>query len=224
MAQAAAGAGRATRVTFAPTPPLSSYLVAVIVGTLAASEPLEARGIPIRTWTVPDKRHLTAFAQEAAAAVLPRLEDYFGLPYPFGKLDQIGVPDFEAGAMENAGAITFREVALLLDPATAPLAVQKRVAEVITHELAHQWFGNLVTARTWSEAWLHEGFATYAEHLWDEHCDGGDAAALRRGAWLEQSFAEDARNPRPVVYGVCERPIELSGWNPGTARKYLNTL
>ena len=93
--------------------------------------------------------------------MLPRLEDYFGLPYPFGKLDQIGVPDFEAGAMENAGAVTFREVALLADPATAPLAVQKRVAEVITHELAHQWFGNLVTMAWWDDLWLNEAFATW---------------------------------------------------------------
>ncbi|HXI60302.1 MAG TPA: M1 family aminopeptidase, partial [Polyangia bacterium] len=153
--------GGRRRVVFAPTPLLSSYLVALIMGELAASPPIDARGVTIRTLAVPSKRHLTAFAQEAAAAVLPRLEDYFGLPYPFGKLDQIGVPDFEAGAMENAGAITFREVALLLDVATAPLGVQKRVAEVITHELAHQWFGNLVTMVWWDDLWLNEAFATW---------------------------------------------------------------
>jgi puromycin-sensitive aminopeptidase len=149
------------RLTFAPTPPLSSYLVALIVGPLVASPIEVARDVPITTWTTPEKRQLTAFAQDIAAAVLPRLEDYFGLPYPFGKLDQIGVPDFEAGAMENAGAVTFREVALLADPATAPLAVQKRVAEVITHELAHQWFGNLVTMVWWDDLWLNEAFATW---------------------------------------------------------------
>jgi puromycin-sensitive aminopeptidase len=149
------------RLTFAPTPPLSSYLVAVIVGPLVASPIVMARDVPITTWTTPEKRQLTAFAQDIAAAVLPRLEDYFGLPYPFGKLDQIGVPDFEAGAMENAGAVTFREVALLADPANAPLAVQKRVAEVITHELAHQWFGNLVTMVWWDDLWLNEAFATW---------------------------------------------------------------
>jgi puromycin-sensitive aminopeptidase len=176
------------RVTFAPTPLLSSYLVAVIVGPLAAGAPETARGVPIRTWSVPEKRRLTGFAQEAAAAVLPRLEDYFGLPYPFGKLDQIGVPDFEAGAMENAGAVTFREVALLLDPATAPLAVQKRVAEVITHELAHQWFGNLVTMVWWDDLWLNEAFATWmaykivdqwrpAWRIWMDF-EGGKGAAL----------------------------------------------
>jgi puromycin-sensitive aminopeptidase len=148
-------------IVFAPTPLLSSYLVALILGDQVASEAVNARGIPIRTWSVPEKRNLTGFAQTAAAAVLPLLEDYFGLPYPFGKLDQIGVPNFEAGAMENAGAITFREVALLLDVATAPLAVQKRAAEVITHELAHQWFGNLVTMVWWDDLWLNEAFATW---------------------------------------------------------------
>jgi puromycin-sensitive aminopeptidase len=152
-------AGR--RVTFAPTPPLSSYLIALIVGPIVPSVVAQVRDVPVRTWTTEDKRHLAAFAQETATAVLPRLEDYFGLPYPFGKLDQIGVPDFEAGAMENAGAVTFREVALLADPATAPLAVQKRVAEVITHELAHQWFGNLVTMAWWDDLWLNEAFATW---------------------------------------------------------------
>ncbi len=149
------------RISFTATPPLSSYLIALVVGPIVASEPVAAREVAVRTWTTPDKRHLSAFAQETAAAVLPRLEDYFGLPYPFGKLDQIGVPDFEAGAMENAGAVTFREVALLADPATAPLAVQKRVAEVITHELAHQWFGNLVTMAWWDDLWLNEAFATW---------------------------------------------------------------
>ena len=149
------------RLTFAPTPPLSSYLVALVVGPLVASPVAGGARRADPTWTTPEKRQLTAFAQDTAAAVLPRLEDYFGLPYPFGKLDQIGVPDFEAGAMENAGAVTFREVALLADPATAPLAVQKRVAEVITHELAHQWFGNLVTMVWWDDLWLNEAFATW---------------------------------------------------------------
>src|SRR5678815_3895716 len=109
-------------------------------------------------------------------------------PYAFGKLDQIGVPDFEAGAMENAGAVTFREVALLADPATAPLAVQKRVAEVITHELAHQWFGNLVTMVWWDDLWLNEAFATWMAYkivddwrpswrIWMDF-EGGKGAAL----------------------------------------------
>ncbi len=152
--------GRRT-VRFAETDVLSSYLIALVVGPLVPSTELRAAGIPIRTWSLPEKAHLTAFAQEVAAAVLPRLADYFGLPYAYGKVDQVGIPDFEAGAMENAGLITYRETALLLDPATAPLSVQKRVAEVITHELAHQWFGNWVTMVWWDDLWLNEAFATW---------------------------------------------------------------
>jgi puromycin-sensitive aminopeptidase len=157
----AGDASGARQVVFAETPVLSSYLIALCLGELAGSAPVTSGGIPIRTWSVPEKKHLTAFAQECAAAVLPLLEGYFGQPYAYGKLDQIGVPDFEAGAMENAGCITYREVALLLDARTAPLPVQKRVAEVITHELSHQWFGNLVTMVWWDDLWLNEAFATW---------------------------------------------------------------
>jgi puromycin-sensitive aminopeptidase len=148
-------------VQFSETPPLSSYLIALCIGDLASSPEGKARNYPVRTWAVPQKQALTAFGQEVACAVLPLLEDYFGQPYAYGKVDQIGVPDFEAGAMENAGCITYREVALLLDPKTASLGVQKRVAEVITHELSHQWFGNLVTMVWWDDLWLNEAFATW---------------------------------------------------------------
>lgn len=148
-------------VVFRETEVLSSYLIALVVGPIESSPEQRFRDIPVRTWAVPEKTKLTAFGQEVALAALPRLEDYFGLPYAFSKLDQVGVPDFEAGAMENAGLITYREVALLLDPATAPLNVKKRVAEVVTHELAHQWFGNWVTMVWWDDLWLNEAFATW---------------------------------------------------------------
>jgi len=148
-------------VVFEPTPPISSYLVALVVGRLQPSPELVSRGVPVRTWSVPEKAHLAGFAQEIAGAVLPLLEDYFDRAYPFTKLDQVGIPDFEAGAMENAGCITFREVALLADRAKAPLSVQKRISEVVTHELAHQWFGNLVTMKWWDDLWLNEAFATW---------------------------------------------------------------
>ncbi|TMA25532.1 MAG: M1 family metallopeptidase, partial [Deltaproteobacteria bacterium] len=148
-------------VQFAETPPLSSYLIALCIGDLASSPSTKVRSYEVRTWAVPQKKDLTAFAQDVACSVLPLLEDYFAQPYAYGKVDQVGVPDFEAGAMENAGCITYREVALLLDPKTAPLNVQKRVAEVITHELSHQWFGNLVTMVWWDDLWLNEAFATW---------------------------------------------------------------
>lgn len=149
------------KVTFQETEVLSSYLVALVVGPLVGTPAQMVGGVPVRTWSLQEKAHLTRFGQDVALAVLPWLQDYFGLPYAFTKLDQVGIPDFEAGAMENAGLITYREVTLLLDPATAPLSVQKRVAEVVTHELAHQWFGNWVTMVWWDDLWLNEAFATW---------------------------------------------------------------
>jgi puromycin-sensitive aminopeptidase len=154
-------AGDRRTVRFARTPPLPTYLVALACGPLEAAPERRVGPVSVRTWTVPGKVDLAGFAQEVAAAALPRLEEYFGLPYAFGKLDQLAVPDFEAGAMENAGLVTFRESALLLDEVTAALPTQKRVAEVITHELAHQWFGNLVTMAWWDDLWLNEAFATW---------------------------------------------------------------
>ncbi len=156
----------ATRVVqFAETPPLPAYLVALVVGRIEAGATGAIGAIPVRSWAATGKGGLAAWGQEVALAALPRLEDYFGLPYAFGKLDQVALPDFGAGAMENAGLVTYREVALLLDPATASLAQRKRVAEVVTHELAHQWFGNLVTMRWWDDLWLNEAFATWMAYL-----------------------------------------------------------
>ena len=154
---------RGPRVTyhFAETPPLSTYLVALVVGELESSRPARAGSTPIRVWCVPGKKKLAGFALECAVEALTRLEDYFGLPYPYGKLDLIAVPDFEFGAMENAGAVTFRETLLLVDEKTVSLAEKKRVAEVIAHELAHMWYGDLVTMAWWDDLWLNEAFATW---------------------------------------------------------------
>ncbi|HEY1418987.1 MAG TPA: M1 family metallopeptidase, partial [Myxococcaceae bacterium] len=184
--------GAYRKVRFAETEVLSSYLIALVVGPLVSTTEEVAAGIPVRTWCLEEKRALLGFGQKAALAVLPMLQDYFGLPYAFGKLDQVGIPDFEAGAMENAGLITYRELALLLDPATAPLAVQKRVAEVVTHELAHQWFGNWVTMVWWDDLWLNEAFATWMAYkivdLWRPDWrvwldfDAGKATALHLDA------------------------------------------
>jgi puromycin-sensitive aminopeptidase len=155
-----AGDGRRT-VRFAPTPPLSSYLLALAIGPLEATAPRMCGDTPVRVWHVPGKGHLAAFGLEAGVEALARLEEYFGQPYPYTKLDLVAVPDFEAGAMENAGAVFFRETLLLLDPATVSIAERKRAAEVIAHELAHMWYGDLVTMAWWDDLWLNEAFATW---------------------------------------------------------------
>lgn len=149
------------RVDFRPTPPLSTYLVALAVGELQASRTVKLGTTPIRVWHVPGKGRLTRFALECARETLARLERYFDLPYPYEKLDLVAVPDFEAGAMENAGAVFFRETLLLVDAKTVTLAERKRVAEVVCHELAHMWYGDLVTMAWWDDLWLNEAFATW---------------------------------------------------------------
>jgi aminopeptidase N/puromycin-sensitive aminopeptidase len=154
-----AGAAKHT-ISFATTPKMSSYLVAFLVGDFKCVSG-ESDGIPIRACATPDKVELGRFALSAAEYVLHYYDTYFGIKYPMPKLDMIALPDFEAGAMENFGAITYRETDLLIDEKTASLNAKKNVGSVVAHEMAHQWFGDLVTMQWWDNLWLNEGFATW---------------------------------------------------------------
>jgi puromycin-sensitive aminopeptidase len=197
------GDGR-RRVRFAETMKMSTYLLAFIVGELEATDPADVDGVPLRIVHIPGKGHLTAFALEAGAHALRYYSEYYDIPYPGEKVDMIAIPDFGWGAMENLGAITYRESDLLVDPDHATQAEVERVTKVINHEMAHMWFGDLVTMRWWTGIWLNEAFATFMEVKANDHFRPEWRSWLHFGSDRTKAMEVDALSTtRPVEFAVA---------------------
>ncbi|HKC96282.1 MAG TPA: M1 family metallopeptidase [Nitrospira sp.] len=190
-------------VRFVDTIKMSTYLVAFIVGQIEPSDVTFVGKTPLRLWAVPGKSHLTGFGRDIAKASLQFFENYYGITYPGDKLDLLAIPDFASGAMENLGAITFRETALLVDERTGTHGELQRIADVVAHENAHMWFGDLVTMSWWNGLWLNEAFATFMEMLavdaWKPEWKRWDTFSVSRAA----AFSVDGlHSTRPIEYPV----------------------
>ena len=204
------------RVAFVDTIPLSTYLVAFVVGPLEATEPVDVDGVPVRIVYPPGRGHQTAFALEVATHSLRWLADWYDLEVPGGKVDLVALPDFAFGAMENLGCITFREVLLLVDPDEADQRELEAVASVVSHELAHLWFGDLVTMRWWNGIWLNEAFATFMEVK---------AVEAWRPDWdMWSGFCADRAAAFDVDALASTRPIEYPVVTPADAESMFDVL
>jgi puromycin-sensitive aminopeptidase len=205
-----------TWVEFDTTMKMSTYLVAFIVGPLVTTEPVDVDGVPLRVACVPGREHLTAFAIDVGVHAVRFLSEYFAIPYPSDKLDLVALPDFAFGAMENLGCVTFRETSLLIDPEHASRVELERVADVVAHEIAHMWFGDLVTMKWWNGIWLNEAFATFME-LATVH-------AYRPGWERWVSFSTE-RGMAMVTDGLAStRPIEYEVVSPDDAEGMFDVL
>jgi puromycin-sensitive aminopeptidase len=194
-----------SEIAFRPTMRMSSYLVALVVGPLETSRTVDAGGVPLTVVCTPGNARLADFALEVGAFCLGFYADYFAIEYPGEKVDLVGLPDFAYGAMENLGCITFRESLLLVDPATASTTDLQGVAMVVAHELAHMWFGDLVTMQWWEGIWLNEAFATQMQFLCTDAFRPEWQLWVRFAGQRERGLAIDAlHTTRPIEFPVGE--------------------
>jgi puromycin-sensitive aminopeptidase len=198
------------RVEFGETPLMSTYLLAFVVGDLRAIEQRASDGTMIRIWATAGNEEHGRFALEVSLKLMDYLNDYFGIPYPLEKLDHLAIPDFAAGAMENWGAITYRETAILVDPEGSSARTRQIVATIIAHEMAHMWFGDLVTMAWWNDLWLNESFASWmgdkaVDHIFPEwemwtqfvSNDTNDALGLD-GLKNSHPIEQEVKNPAEI--------------------------
>jgi len=201
---------------FAKTPIMSTYLIYLGVGDFEFLKSKQGK-IDVRVVTTKGNKSKGKFALELGKKLLNSYEQYFGIKYPLPKLDLIAVPDFAAGAMENWGAITFRETILLYDPKTSSTKTKQYIAEVISHEIAHQWFGNLVTMKWWNDLWLNESFATFmATKFVDKFYPEWD---------LWDQFVEDAMNQAMGIDSLkSSHPIDVKVNSPAEIREIFDVI
>lgn len=196
---------------FAPTPRMSTYLLAWVIGPLKSVSGVNKNGVKVASYAALNQTASSLeFANEVAMRALEYYDDKFGIKYPLAKLDQVALPDFEAGAMENWGLVTYRESCMLAEP-NASVDTKQSVAVTVTHELSHQWFGDLVTMEWWDDLWLNESFATIMEYcatdalypelkVWQEFFTGDCVAALRRDSLPGvQSVQQAVHHPTEIA-------------------------
>ena len=214
---------------FNTTPRMSTYLIAFVGGDLISKAGRTKNGVTVSTYATPAQpAESLDFALQTAIKSVEFYEDYFGVTYPLPKLDNVALPDFSAGAMENWGLITYRETAMLVTDGTAESS-KESIATTIAHEISHQWFGNLVTMKWWNDLWLNESFASLMEYIaidhiypefniWDEYELGYVASALKRDSMPGvQSVQQEVETPdeiatlfdSAIVYAKGERLLKM---------------
>ena len=209
------GASKHT-LQFSDSPKMSSYLVAMMVGDFACITG-GADGVPIRVCAVPEKKDLLSYALLSAENILKYYDSYFQIKYPFQKLDIIAFPDFSAGAMENVAAITYRETLLTIDDKNASVDAHQAVVSVLAHEMAHMWFGDLVTMKWWDDIWLNEGFATWMSHkpikAWKPEWHAERGEIQETGGSLSTDSIASVR----TIRAKAETPAEIGNLFDGIA-------
>src|SRR5260370_6632946 len=207
------------RVSFAPTPKMSSYLFVLVAGELEALTG-EADGVAVNVVTTRGKREHGRFALESAVALLKYFNDYFGAKYPLPKLDLIAVPGGFGGAMENWGGIVFFESRLLFDAGSNAPETQRTIFSFLAHEMAHQWFGDLVTMAWWNDIWLNEGFASWMQAKAAEALHPEWQTWLNSHGFKQAAMGEDARRTtHPIQQPIANESEALAAFDSITYAK-----